>query len=29
MAVDVVGEGDPLLLVHGLGGTGNYWTPVV
>ncbi len=29
MAVDVVGEGDPLLLVHGLGGTGNHWTPVV
>ena len=29
MAVDVVGEGPPMLLVHGLGGTGNHWTPVV
>lgn len=29
LAVDVHGEGAALLLVHGLGGTGNFWAPVV
>lgn len=29
LAVDVTGEGDALLLVHGLGGTANFWAPVV
>ncbi|ODU06371.1 MAG: hypothetical protein ABS81_04980 [Pseudonocardia sp. SCN 72-86] len=27
--VDVVGTGDPVLLVHGIGGTGNAWGPIV
>jgi 3-oxoadipate enol-lactonase len=29
MAVEVDGEGDPVLLIHGLGGTSNSWTPVM
>ncbi len=29
LAVDVNGDGDALLLVHGLGGTSNFWAPVV
>lgn len=29
MAVDTYGEGPALLLVHGLGGTSNFWAPVV
>lgn len=28
VSVDVTGEGEPLLLVHGLGGTANFWAPV-
>jgi len=28
LAVDVTGDGDALLLVHGLGGTSNFWAPV-
>ncbi|HWA41926.1 MAG TPA: alpha/beta hydrolase [Hypericibacter adhaerens] len=27
MAVEVEGEGDPIILVHGLGGSSNTWTP--
>jgi pimeloyl-ACP methyl ester carboxylesterase len=27
MAVEVEGEGDPIVLVHGLGGSSNTWTP--
>jgi len=27
LAVEVAGEGEPVLLVHGLGGTSNTWTP--
>ncbi len=27
MAVEVEGEGDPVVLVHGLGGSSNTWTP--
>lgn len=29
MAVEVDGEGDPVLMIHGLGGTSNSWTPVM
>lgn len=29
LAVEVEGAGDPLLFVHGLGGTSNSWTPQV
>jgi 3-oxoadipate enol-lactonase len=28
IAFDVVGEGEPVLLIHGLGGTSNTWTPL-
>ena len=28
LAVDITGDGDALLLVHGLGGTSNFWAPV-
>jgi pimeloyl-ACP methyl ester carboxylesterase len=28
LAVDVSGDGEALLLVHGLGGTSNFWAPV-
>lgn len=27
MAVEIAGDGDPVLLIHGLGATGNLWTP--
>ena len=27
MAVEIVGEGEPIVLLHGLGGTSNTWTP--
>src|SRR5687768_15427378 len=27
MAVEVAGNGGPILLVHGLGGSSNVWTP--
>jgi 3-oxoadipate enol-lactonase len=29
VAVECDGEGDPALLIHGLGGTSNVWTPVL
>ena len=29
MAVEVDGSGDALLMIHGLGGTSNVWTPVL
>ena len=29
MAVEVDGSGDPVLMIHGLGGTSNFWTPVL
>ncbi len=29
MAVEVDGEGDPIVMVHGLGGTTNTWTPLL
>ena len=29
MAVDVFGEGEPMLLVHGLGGSSNLWRPLI
>ena len=29
MAVEVDGEGDPMVMVHGLGGTTNTWTPLL
>jgi pimeloyl-ACP methyl ester carboxylesterase len=29
MAVEVDGEGDAVLLIHGLGGSSNVWTPVM
>jgi pimeloyl-ACP methyl ester carboxylesterase len=28
MAIEVEGEGDPVLMIHGLGGTSNTWTPL-
>ena len=28
MAVEVEGSGDPVLMIHGLGGTSNFWTPL-
>jgi 3-oxoadipate enol-lactonase len=28
MAVEISGDGDPVLLLHGLGGTSNTWTPL-
>jgi pimeloyl-ACP methyl ester carboxylesterase len=29
MAVEIDGEGDAVLMIHGLGGTSNVWTPVM
>ena len=29
MAVEIEGSGDPVLMIHGLGGTSNFWTPVL
>ena len=29
MAVEIDGAGDAVLMVHGLGGTSNFWTPVL
>src|SRR4030095_14122600 len=29
MAVECDGEGEAVLLIHGLGGTSNVWTPVL
>ncbi len=29
IAVEVDGAGDPVLMIHGLGGTSNFWTPVL
>ena len=29
MAVEVDGDGDPVVMVHGLGGTTNTWTPLI
>ena len=29
MSVEIDGAGDPLLMIHGLGGTSNFWTPVL
>ena len=29
IAFEVDGEGDPVLLIHGLGGTSNTWTPIM
>jgi pimeloyl-ACP methyl ester carboxylesterase len=29
IAVETDGNGEPMLLVHGLGGTSNFWTPVL
>jgi len=29
MAIEIDGAGDPLLMIHGLGGTSNSWTPVL
>ena len=29
MAVEVDGEGDAVVMVHGLGGTSNTWTPLM
>jgi 3-oxoadipate enol-lactonase len=29
IAVEISGEGDPLLCIHGLGGSSNTWTPVM
>lgn len=29
MAVEVDGAGDAVLMIHGLGGTSNFWTPVL
>jgi pimeloyl-ACP methyl ester carboxylesterase len=29
IAVEVDGQGDPVLLIHGLGGSSNTWTPVM
>ena len=29
VAVEVDGDGDPVLMIHGLGGTSNVWTPLL
>jgi pimeloyl-ACP methyl ester carboxylesterase len=29
MAAEIAGSGDPVVLIHGLGGTSNVWTPVL
>ena len=29
IAVETDGSGDPVLMIHGLGGTSNVWTPVL
>jgi len=29
MAVEIDGTGEPVLMIHGLGGTSNFWTPVL
>lgn len=29
MAAEIAGSGDPVVLIHGLGGTSNTWTPVL
>jgi 3-oxoadipate enol-lactonase len=29
MAVEIDGQGDPVVMIHGLGGTSNFWTPVM
>ena len=29
VAIDISGEGDATLLVHGLGGSSNFWTPII
>jgi 3-oxoadipate enol-lactonase len=29
VAVEIAGEGEPVLMIHGLGGTSNVWTPVL
>jgi pimeloyl-ACP methyl ester carboxylesterase len=29
MAVEVEGAGDPVLMIHGLGATSNFWTPLM
>ena len=29
IAFEVDGEGDPVLLIHGLGGSSNVWTPIM
>jgi 3-oxoadipate enol-lactonase len=29
MAVEIDGTGDPMVLIHGLGGTSNVWTPLM
>ena len=29
IAVEIDGAGDPVLMIHGLGGTSNFWTPVL
>src|SRR5262245_2393783 len=29
MAVEIEGEGEPVLMIHGLGGTSNVFTPVL
>jgi pimeloyl-ACP methyl ester carboxylesterase len=29
MAVEIDGEGDPVLMIHGLGGSSNVWTPLL
>jgi pimeloyl-ACP methyl ester carboxylesterase len=29
MAVEIDGQGDPVVMIHGLGGTSNTWTPIM
>ena len=29
IAVETDGTGEPVLMIHGLGGTSNFWTPVL
>ena len=29
MAAEIAGSGEPVVLIHGLGGTSNVWTPVL